>query len=55
MKNDTVAMLVEIPRSLRQRVRVAAAQNEQTITLFVRRALESALVLTDGVATDAES
>lgn len=40
---DTVPLLIEVPRTLRVRVRVAAAQREQTIARFVVAALEAAL------------
>jgi hypothetical protein len=40
---ENVPLLVEIPRALRVRVRVAAAQREQTIAKFVVGALELAL------------
>jgi len=45
MPKESVALLVDVPRALRTRIRVAAAQREETLGRFVQRALESALVL----------
>jgi hypothetical protein len=42
-KEQTVALLVQVPQSLRKRLRVAAAKRETTIAAVVIDALEALL------------